>query len=117
MPLAPALAVWLTLQRHDAVHVNQLGLASAPDVEIFQRARKERRVIVTADLDFPRLFALSRIGSPGLILFRGGNYNQHQAIALLRRALAGVSFYELQHSVVVVDHFRLRKTPLPLLLR
>jgi predicted nuclease of predicted toxin-antitoxin system len=38
-------------------------------------ARREQRVVITADLDFPRMLALSAAEGPGLILFRGGNYS------------------------------------------
>ena len=81
---------------------------------ILQRAREDFRVLVTADLDFPRLFAMTHAQGPGLILLREGNYTERETVALLTRVLASVSFRELTRSIVVVDHVRVRKTPLPL---
>lgn len=59
MPLSPKLAVWLMQQGHDAVHALELGLARASDTEILERARRAQRMVVTADLDYPRLLALA----------------------------------------------------------
>lgn len=114
MPLSPELAAWLVLQGHDAVHASALGLSRADDHVILQRAREEARVLVTADLDFPRLFAMTHAQGPGLILLREGHYTEQETIALVTRALATVSFRELVRSIVVVDHVRVRKTSLPL---
>jgi predicted nuclease of predicted toxin-antitoxin system len=69
MPLSPVLADWLRQQGHDAVHVSDLGLAKALDVEILEFAHREQRVVITADLDYPRLLALAQVEGPGLILF------------------------------------------------
>jgi len=77
-------------------------------------ARSEGRVIITADLDFPRLLALSEAGGPGLILFRGGNYSDAEMCDLLERVLQEVSQEVLERSVSVVDRRRIRVTRLPL---
>jgi predicted nuclease of predicted toxin-antitoxin system len=53
MPLSPQLAAWLVDEGHDAVHAAAIGLATAPDTEIIEVARQERRTVVTADLDYP----------------------------------------------------------------
>lgn len=58
MPLSPELAIRLTQQGHDAIHALDLGLARSSDVEILECARREQRVVVTADLDSPRLPSL-----------------------------------------------------------
>lgn len=78
MPLSPELALWLVRQGHDAVHAIELGLAHASDAVVLERARNEQRVVVTADLDYPRLLALAQAEGPGLILFRGGNYSEQE---------------------------------------
>ena len=60
MPLSPGLAGWLVDQGHEAVHALEIGLERASDASILELARKEDRVIVTADLDYPRLLAFSQ---------------------------------------------------------
>jgi predicted nuclease of predicted toxin-antitoxin system len=86
MPLSPALAVWPTQQGHDAVHACAIGLSQASDAAILRYARSEMRVLVTADLDYPRLLALAQAEVPGLILLRGGDYGEQEAIGRVRRA-------------------------------
>ena len=89
-------------------------LDRAPDEVILERARNEQRVVVTADLDYPRLLALVQAEGLGLILFRGGNYSEHEAVERLTRALETVPNEELPTSIVVVEKGRIRRRRLPL---
>ncbi len=114
MPLSPQLAVWLKEQGHSAVHAIDVGLARVADIEIMACARKERRVVVTADLDYPRLLALAEEEGPGLILFRGGNYSERETVERLERALEVVPAEELWSSIVVIEKERIRRRRLPL---
>src|SRR3954449_9614261 len=100
MPLSPALAVWLRSVGHDAVHATDVGLNAAPDSEILERASVEGRIVVTADLDFPRLLASIRREGPGLILLRGGNYSEAQGLACVRGVLMQIPHGELPSSIV-----------------
>jgi predicted nuclease of predicted toxin-antitoxin system len=113
MPLSPELARWLEGEGHDAVHATDLGLASSSDQTILERAQGQGRVIVTADLDYPRLLALAKATGPGLILFRGGNYTQAEAEERLARALGAIPEQELPTSVVVIEKRRIRRRRLP----
>ena len=114
MPLSPGLVVWLADRGHNAIHAGSVGLASAADVAIMARARAEDRIVVTADLDFPRLLALAHAKGPAVILFRGGNYSEAEMRDLLDRTLDGISQGDLVCSVTVVDKARIRRTRLPL---
>ncbi len=112
--VSPLLVEWLREAGHDAHHVRERGRSRARDEEIFAAASEEEAVIVTADLDFSRIIALSGRSQPGLILFRAGNLSDEQMLDLLRDVLARVPAEQLQHSVVVVDRTSLRIAPLPL---
>jgi predicted nuclease of predicted toxin-antitoxin system len=114
MPLSPALATWITDQGHDAVHAMDRGLDRASDNIIFERAREEQRVIITADLDYPRLLAFAHTEEPGLILFRGGNYSEQEALGRLKRVLKIIPLEELPHSIIVIEKDRIRRRKLPL---
>jgi predicted nuclease of predicted toxin-antitoxin system len=114
MALSPDLANWLRSIGHDALHVTELNLSRATDAQIMERAVLEARVVITADLDFPRLLASLQTQEPGLILLRGGNYNEYEAIECVRRVLAVVRHEELATSIVVVDNTRVRRRRLPI---
>ena len=61
---------WLREQKHDAVHLREEGLQRLSDEQILVKARAERRVLLTMDLDFGYLLAVSRAQLPSVILFR-----------------------------------------------
>jgi predicted nuclease of predicted toxin-antitoxin system len=113
MPLSPALAARLRDQRHDAVHAAELGLHCAPDIEILERAKQERRTIITADLDYPRLLALSRAAEPSLILFRNGDWSDAAIVVRMSEILLALTAADIAQSVIVVDRDRVRRRRLP----
>lgn len=114
MPLSPAVAAWLSDKGHDAVHASEIGLAAAPDPEILKRAQDEERVIITADLDYPRLLAMAGERSPGLLLFRGGNFSERECVARLQQVLRAMPETDLVRSIIVVEEDRLRRRRLPI---
>ena len=114
MPVSEQLLSVLNTYGHEGVHAHQIGQDRATDRELLEIARREQRVLITADLDFPRLLALSSAAGPGLILFRGGNYSDAEMCELLERVLTNVSAATLADSVCVVDRQRIRLTRLPL---
>ncbi len=88
MPLSPALAVWLAQQGHDAIHALEIGLDRAPDEVILRHAKEEQRVVVTADLDYPRLLALAQAEEPFILQKAGWSdylYRQTQDKKTVRR--------------------------------
>jgi len=89
-------------------------MSAASDTAIFELAVEEGRIIVTTDLDFARILALSGRAGPALILFRAGNLSDSDMLTLLQAALARVDAELLARSVIVVDGTRMRVTPLPL---
>jgi predicted nuclease of predicted toxin-antitoxin system len=114
MPLSPVLVQWLVGQGHDAVHASALKLATAPDTVIMAHAKQDGRIVVTADLDYPRLLALSAADSPAVILFRGGDWTEGQVIGRLSTAIAVIPEGELSTSLVVIEKARIRRRALPL---
>lgn len=116
MPLPPELAAWLADQGHDAVHAAGLGFARTPDIAILARAKREGRTIITADLDYPRLLALTQASDPSLILFRGGNWSNADIVARMGQILEAFTAIELAHSIIIIDRHRVRRRSLPITL-
>lgn len=55
----------------EADHWSALGRVSAPDQEICDYARLQGYVLLTNDLDFPRILAHTRETKPSVVLLRG----------------------------------------------
>ncbi|MFN0165646.1 MAG: DUF5615 family PIN-like protein [Bryobacteraceae bacterium] len=55
---------------HDVAHLSELGLIRMEDSDIVAKAQSEARIILTFDLDFGEIMALSANASPSVILFR-----------------------------------------------
>lgn len=50
---------WLCENQHDATHLRDQGLHRMPNGEIFDKAIRENRIVVTFDLDFGEIAALA----------------------------------------------------------
>lgn len=55
---------------HDAIHVREIGLATADAEVVMARAAAQERVVVPADTDFGTLLARPGKRAPSVILFR-----------------------------------------------
>jgi predicted nuclease of predicted toxin-antitoxin system len=74
------LAVFLRSRGHDCLHVADLGLAKANDIELWDRCGRELRVLVSKDDDFVSL--ANRPGDTGrLIWVRLGNCRNNALMA------------------------------------
>jgi predicted nuclease of predicted toxin-antitoxin system len=89
-------------------------MQQSSDPEMLELAASQDRVVVTADLDFPRLFASLGSSAPGLVLLRGGNYSEVESRECVRRVLMAIVWEELPKSIVVVDRKRIRCRRLPI---
>ena len=114
MPLSPEMASSLRALGHDAVHASELSMSRAADELILAAGTAQERVIITADLDLPRLFSRLGAAGPGLALLRGGNYSEAESLECVRRVLFAVHHEELPRSIVVVDRERIRRRWLPI---
>jgi predicted nuclease of predicted toxin-antitoxin system len=89
MPVTPQAVPHLEGKGHETAHAASSGLATEPDSALLEHARQHAQIVITADLDFPRLLATHK------------------------RVLERVSEHDLQHSITVVDQSRIRVHRLP----
>jgi predicted nuclease of predicted toxin-antitoxin system len=88
MGLARSSASWLRAQGFDAVHLREQNLQRLTDAEIIEKALAENRVILTHDLDFTRIVALSGSRTPSVMTFRLSDMRSDQVNLRLADVLA-----------------------------
>ena len=70
MGISPVTTAWLNKQGHDAKHLSEERLHRLSDREIFAKADKENRIVLTTDLDFGEIAVSSRAAKISVIIFR-----------------------------------------------
>lgn len=113
--LSPLLAQALAEADHDAVHVRDLGLASADDTAVLASARGDDRILISADTDFGGLLANAGASLPSVILIRRlqGRRAAQQA-ALLLEHVGDLHDDLVRGCIVALDEDRIRVRPLPI---
>ena len=70
MGISPKTVAFLQNFGHDAVHLHDQGLDRLEDPAILAKAREEDRILLTHDLDFGELIAVSGARLPSIVVFR-----------------------------------------------
>ncbi|MEK6581310.1 MAG: DUF5615 family PIN-like protein [Nitrospirota bacterium] len=114
MGVAQRIVQWLCSEGHDAVHLRDERLHRLPNGEIFEKAVAERRIILTFDLDFGEIVALSGGQQVSVILFRLHNTRTPHVIERLKKVLQESSSVLEDGAVIVVEESRHRTRRLPM---
>lgn len=113
--LSPEVARRLKEAEHDAIHVSEIGLLSAPDPEIMEAAARERRVLLTADADFGALLALGSRATPSVVLLRSADHLRPSEQAELLAANLPLIAEDLEKGAIASltrDRLRVRELPI-----
>lgn len=105
------LAELLAAEGHDALHVRDLGMISADDRAILDRAISENRVVLTQDTDFGTLLASGAPARASVVLFRLADGRMETQFHLLRSLLSDLAQALSDGSIVVITdaHVRIRR--------
>ena len=89
-------------------------MRAASDPEIFERAQREGRVMVSADTDFGTLLALWGRQGPSFILLRESDKKPHRQAARIIENLPFIQNDLRQGAIVVFEDHRIRIRKLPI---
>jgi predicted nuclease of predicted toxin-antitoxin system len=112
--LSPALVEMLATLGHDTRHVLRIGMHKSPDFDILIEADANNEIILTHDLDFGDLLAMSGKSTPSVIIFRISPINTNIFFELLRNNLPTLKEALEQGTLVIISskNIRLRKLPI-----
>jgi len=117
MGIAQRTARFLSGQGHGAIHLREEGLQRMSDEDIILKARAENRIVLTHDLDFGRIMALSKQQLPSVITFRlkdmrATNVNHFLAIAIERyeKSLTTGTLISVNEDAIRVRNLPIKKS-------
>ena len=111
--LSPKFATGLSSKGFDAIHVRDIGLATASDIEIFSYAEKDDRIIISQDTDFGAILASRNASKPSFILFRMQDKRTTVILNVLIDNLSSLGKHLEIGSVIVFEDNRIRVRKLP----
>jgi len=113
MGLGHSTVLFLRKRGYDVVHLREQELQRLPDEQIVQKAIREERTILTHDLDFGRLMALSRGQTPSVITFRLDDMKPANVNHYLGETLARFAEVLEQGALISVNEQIIRMRRLP----
>jgi predicted nuclease of predicted toxin-antitoxin system len=112
--VATRIVEWLRTKGYEVTHLREEGLHRLSDEEIFKKAVSEKRIILTFDLDFGEIIALSGRKLVSVIVFRLRNTHTPYVIKRLEYVLKESSDLLKEGSIVIVEDTRHRVRELPI---
>lgn len=114
MNLSPRWCEYLHAQGWNSVHWSHVGIGSAPDNEIMQRARHDQRVVLTHDLDYGAMLAATHATGPSVVQVRTQDVRPQVLAPMLVPVLARYEQELGTGALLVVDDYKSRIRLLPL---
>lgn len=114
MGISPHTVAFLLQKGYDAIHLMDQGLNQIPDVDIFEKARQESRIILTHDLDFADILAATKAPLPSVIIFRLRNMTPPNVNQYLQNILSQHEADLTDGSVISVTEGHIRRRQLPI---
>lgn len=111
--ISPRTVEKLRALGHDVVRVGEVLLATSTDDEIVAEAVRDQRVVLTQDLDFSALVALSGRTGPSVLSLRLSSARVETVNDCLERVLPMVEADLEAGAIVTVEDARVRVRSLP----
>ena len=106
--LSPSLADIFVAGGHDAHSVVQQALGGQPDERVIEVCTRERRALVTLDLDFSNIHAYPPAASAGIVVLRLASQGHAVVEAAIRRVLNLLPQEPLAGMLWIVEEHRIR---------
>lgn len=114
MGISASLTHWLNSLGHDAVHLNDEKLYLLPDKLIFEKTLIEKRIILTADMDFGHLLAFNQSEIVSVIQFRTSSFKPENIKSKLELLFERFGGQLHDYFLITVEDNRIRFRKLPI---
>ena len=114
MPISPRTVSYLREAGYETMRVDKLGMERAKDRQLLRYAAERDMVIITMDLDFGGLLALSRMTKPSVITFRLRNPDANHINKMLEDMFPKLLSELEAGAIVTVEEERGRVRRLPI---
>jgi predicted nuclease of predicted toxin-antitoxin system len=112
--IAPRTVAFLRSKGHDVVRAGDVLPAAASDAQLVALARIERRTVLTQDLDFSAIVALSGESGPSIISLRLESSRIESVNMRLDQALGMLETEVSRGVLATVEEGRIRTRMLPI---
>ncbi|GBD08149.1 hypothetical protein HRbin22_00382 [Candidatus Thermoflexus japonica] len=114
MGISPRTVAFLRELGYEAVHLHEEGLDRLEDAAILAKAREEGFILLTHDLDFGELIAVSGARLPSVIVFRLRNMRPENVNRYLQHIVEEHAKVLASGAIISVTEGRVRIRALPL---
>jgi len=111
--ISPRTVEHLRSLGHDVVRVGEVLGPGATDVEIVEEAERDDRVVLTQDLDFSQIVAVSGRTKPSVVSLRLTNVAVGAVNTLLETVIPAIEADVAAGAIVTVEDTRVRVRRLP----
>lgn len=114
MGISPSVVYWLRNAGHDALHLREENMQRSPDQIVLEKACADNRILLTADLDFGYLLAISGASLPTVVLFRLSDMRPSNVWTKLNSVISRYEDEAMNGAFVVVTDTMIRVRHLPI---
>ena len=111
--ISPRTVRFLNRRGHDVVRINSVMPVTASDDEIVAKGIEDRRVVLTQDLDFSQIVALSGRSEPSVVSLRLSDSSVDNINRRLEAVLPALEEDVIAGVIATVEDFRVRTRSLP----
>jgi predicted nuclease of predicted toxin-antitoxin system len=113
MNMAHRWAAMLTGRGIEAIHWAEIGPGDAPDNEIMDYAKNKGYAVLTNDLDFGTILALTAVSAPSVVQIRGADVRPEDILESVANTLVKFSVDIEKGALVTIDANKVRIHILP----
>jgi len=114
MGISKKVGFWLQNGNHNVLNLSEVGLHALPDIDIIRKSVDEKRIILTSDMDFGQILALTKLSSISVIQFRVSDFTSANIIYKLDLLFDKFSDQLETGYLITVEDNRIRSRRLPI---